>query len=119
MQFYRLFTSFGSATTVEGVIWRRAPLDTATSPRPGLPLLLWRRGLGRGGRPVGKPLPPRSANPSMPLSPTPSPRSAGGEREESLGAVARWTPAETAPRRVFSLSSSGGEGWGGEGHRSR
>ena len=45
--------------------------------------------MGRGGRPVGKPLPPRSANPSMPLSPTLSPRSAGGEREKSLVAVSR------------------------------
>src|SRR5438552_13754952 len=66
-----------------------AHLDTATSPRPDLPLLLWRRGLGRGGCPVGKPLPPGSANPSMPLSPTLSPRSAGGEREKSLVAVSR------------------------------
>src|SRR6266516_743756 len=72
-----------------GVRADRAHLDTATSPRPDLPLLLWRRGLGRGGRPVGKPLPPRSANPSMPLSPTLSPRSAGGEREKSLVAVSR------------------------------
>ena len=60
--------------------FRGAHLDTATSRRLGLPLLLWRRGLGRGGRHPGRQPLPSSATASVPLSPTLSPRSAGGER---------------------------------------
>ena len=53
------------------------------------PLLLWRRGLGRGGRHAGKPLLPLSAIAFLPLSPTLSLRSAGGEREKPPVAVSR------------------------------
>jgi hypothetical protein len=42
------------------------------------PLLLWRRGLGRGGRHTGRQPPPLYATALVPLSP----RSAGGEREK-------------------------------------
>jgi len=62
-----------------------AHLDTATSRRLGLPLLLWRRGLGRGGRHAGRQLLPLSATAFVPLSP----RSAGEEREEHPVAVSR------------------------------
>src|ERR1035437_9306111 len=51
----------------------RVRLDTATSRRLDLPLLLWTRGVGRGGRHAGKPLLPLSAIAFVPLSPTPSP----------------------------------------------
>src|SRR3989442_11830350 len=71
-------------------------LDPAPTPRRPLPPPLGGGGRGGGARPVGKPLPPRSANPSMPLSPTLSPRSAGGEREKSLGAVSRCALPEQA-----------------------
>src|SRR3989442_14952349 len=84
-----------------GVRADRAHLDTATSPRPDLPLLLWRRGLGRGGRPVGKPLPPRSANPSMPPPPTPSPPLARGGGGENLGGGARSGPAKEREPAFF------------------
>ena len=62
-------------------------LDTATSRRLGLPLLLWRRGLGRGGRHISSQPLSLSATVFVPLSPTLSPRSAGGEREKSPVAV--------------------------------
>jgi len=45
--------------------------------------------LGRGGRHAGKQLLPLPAIAFVPLSPTLSPRSAGGEREKSPVAVSR------------------------------
>src|ERR1035441_5033670 len=68
-----------------------AHLDTATSRRPHLPRLLWRRGLGRGGRHAARL--PLSANAFVPLFPTLSPRLAGGEREKP-----RWQ-CQNAPAR--------------------
>ena len=65
----------------------RAYFDTAASRRVHLPLLLWRRGRGRGGRHAGKLLLPSSAFAFVPLSPSLSPRSAGGEREKPPAAV--------------------------------
>ena len=62
-----------------------------------LPLLLWRRGTGRGGRSVEKPLSAESASVLMPLSPALSPRFASGERENCLVAVSR-----CAHERLFS-----------------
>src|ERR1019366_6220627 len=71
---------------------RRAYLDTATSRRLGLPLLLWRRGPGRGGRHAGRQLLPLSATAFVP-SPTLSPRSAVGERENRAVAMSRCAPS--------------------------
>src|ERR1035437_2036895 len=86
----------------------RVRLDTATSRRLDLPLLLWRRGVGRGGRHAGKPLLPLSAIAFVPLSPTLSPtlspRSAGGEREKPPVAVSRY--AQTALPAIFHPLSS-------------
>ena len=62
-----------------------AHLDTAPSRRLDLPLLLWRRGLGRGSRHAWTPMLPVSAIEFVPLSP----RYAGGEREIRPGAVSR------------------------------
>src|ERR1035441_10894584 len=63
----------GSAWSTMSAEAGRAHLDTATSRRLDLPLLLWRRGPGRGGRHTGKPLLYSSAPPFVPLSPTLSP----------------------------------------------
>ena len=65
------------------------PSDIATNRRFDLPLLLWRRGPGRGGRHTGKPLLHSSAIMFVPLSPTLSPRFAGGEREKPAMAIPR------------------------------
>src|ERR1017187_9134856 len=74
-----------------------ARLDTATKRRLGLPLLLWRRGVGRGGRHTGRQPAPLSATAFVPLSPTLSPRSAGAEREKRPVAVSS-APTAVTPR---------------------
>jgi hypothetical protein len=68
------------------------------NPRLDLPLLLWRRGSGRGGRHFGKSLLPLSATAFVPLSP----RSAGGAREKPSGAV-----SSCACNFLCSLCSAG------------
>ena len=83
--------------------FRRAHLGTATSRRLGLPLRLWRRGAGRGGRHVGKPLLRVSVIVFVPLSP----RSAGGEREERPVAVARSARSRGARPRLLALRRGG------------
>src|ERR1022692_2755321 len=54
-------TQYGSGMSHYSRTQGRGALDTATNRRLDLPLLLWRRGSGRGGRHVGKPLIPSSA----------------------------------------------------------
>src|ERR1019366_9346431 len=76
----------------------RTRLDNATSRRP---LLLWRRGVGRGVRHAGKPLLALSAMAFVPLSPTLSPRSAGGEREKPSVAVSKCARSLPWRRRIL------------------
>ena len=55
------------ASTAATMNHARTHLDTATNRRLDLPLLLWRRGVGRGGRHAGKPLLTLSAIAFVPL----------------------------------------------------
>ena len=70
----------GSARNILGVQSARAHLDTATSARVDLPLLLGRRGAGRGGRHAGKPLP----SPLIAFVPPPRAPLAGREHPDYL-----------------------------------